>query len=63
MTAALRALGPRGLPIGVWLIISSFIFNATFSMAAPMYWSSNWSGVLLVVLALGALAAVRRAAR
>lgn len=63
MTAALGALGPRGLPIGVWVIISSFIFNAKFSMAAPMYWSSSWPGGLLVVLALGALAAAGRAAR
>ena len=51
------------LVLGVWVIISSFILDAKFSVAAPMYWSNTWSGVVLVILALGGLATLRRAAR
>ena len=51
------------LVLGVWVIISSFILDAKFSIAAPMYWSNTWSGVVLVILALGALATLRPATR
>jgi hypothetical protein len=51
------------LVLGVWVLISSFILDAKFSIAAPMYWSNSWSGVLLVVLALTALGTIRRAIR
>jgi uncharacterized membrane protein len=49
--------------LGVWVIISSFILDAKFSIAAPMYWSNNWSGGVLVVPALAGLAALRPATR
>ncbi len=63
--------GPRGFTglqfasalLGVWVIISPFILDAKFSIAAPMYWSNIFSGGYLVVLALAGLATVRRAAR
>jgi hypothetical protein len=64
------ALGsPRGFPglqltsllVGVWVIISSFILDAMFPVAAPMYWSNTWSGAMLVVLALAGLASWQRA--
>jgi len=63
--------GPRGFAglqfasalLGVWVIISPFILDARFSIAAPMYWSNIVSGGVLVVLALAGLASVRRAAR
>jgi hypothetical protein len=51
------------LVLGVWVLISSFILDAKFSIAAPMYWSNTWSGVVLVALALGGLATLRRATR
>jgi hypothetical protein len=51
------------LVLGVWVLLSSFILDAKFSIAAPMYWSNTWSGVVLVILALGALATLRRATR
>jgi len=51
------------LVLGVWVLISSFILDAKFSIAAPMYWSNTWSGVVLVILALGGLATLRRATR
>ena len=51
------------LALGVWVLISSFILNAKFSIAAPMYWSNTWSGVLLVVLALVTLGTIRRTTR
>ena len=51
------------LVLGVWVLISSFILDAKFSVAAPMYWSNTWSGVVLVILALGALATLRPATR
>ena len=63
--------GPRGFAglqfasalLGVWVIISPFILDARFSIAAPMYWSNIVSGGVLVVLALAGLASVRRAVR
>ena len=68
---ALALASPRGFPglqlgsllLGVWVIISSFILDAKFPIATPMYWSNSFSGGVLVVLALASLAAVRRAAR
>ena len=51
------------LVLGVWVLISSFILDAKFSIAAPMYWSNTWSGVVLMVLALAGLATLRRATR
>jgi hypothetical protein len=62
---------PRGFPglqfaslvLGVWVLISSFILDAKFTIATPMYWSNTWSGAVLVVLALAALATLRRATR
>jgi hypothetical protein len=51
------------LVLGVWVLISSFILDAKFPIAAPMFWSNSFSGGLLVALALGALATVRSAAR
>ena len=38
------------------MIISSFILDAMFPVAAPMYWSNTWSGAMLVVSALAGLA-------
>jgi hypothetical protein len=69
--AAASLAGPRGYAglqfasvlLGVWVIISPFILDAKFSIAAPMYWSNIVSGGYLVVLALAGLATVRRAAR
>jgi hypothetical protein len=49
--------------LGVWVLISSFILDARVSIAAPMYWSNTFTGVLLVLLALAGLAAVRRGTR
>jgi hypothetical protein len=51
------------LVLGVWVLISSFILDAKFSIAAPMYWSNTWSGVVLVILALAGLATLRPAVR
>ena len=45
------------------MIISPFILDARFSIAAPMYWSNIVSGGVLVVLALAGLASVRRTVR
>jgi hypothetical protein len=61
----------RGLPglqfaslvLGLWVLVSSFILDAKFAIAAPMYWSNSWSGALLIVVALAALASLRRATR
>ena len=69
--AAASLAGPRGYAglqfaaalLGVWVIISPFILDAKFSIAAPMYWSNILSGGYLMVLALAGLATVRRAAR
>ena len=68
--AAFALAGQRGfaalqfgtLLLGVWVIISSFILDAKFAIAAPMYWSNSFAGGVLVVLALAGLAAARRAA-
>ena len=68
---AASLIGPRGYAglqfaaalLGVWVILSPFILDAKFSIAAPMYWSNIVSGGSLVVLALAGLATVRRAAR
>ena len=68
---AFALASPRGFPglqftslvLGVWVIISSFILDAKFPIAAPMYWSNSWSGAVLVVLALAGLATLRPAAR
>jgi SPW repeat len=64
---AFALASPRGFPglqfgtalLGVWVIISSFILDAKFTIATPMYWSNSFSGAVLVVLALAGLAAVR----
>ncbi len=68
---AVAPASPRGFPglqfgslvLGVWVIISSFILDAKFPIAPPMYWSNSFSGGVLVVLALAGLATLRRAAR
>jgi len=62
---------PRGFPglefaslgLGVWVLISPFILDAKFAIATPMYWSNSWSGAVLIVLALAALATLRPASR
>jgi hypothetical protein len=51
------------LVLGFWVLISSFILGAKFSIAAPMYWSNTWSGVVLMALALATLGTIRRAIR
>src|ERR1700722_11121238 len=51
------------LVLGVWVLISSFILTAKFSLAAPMFWSNTWSGVILALLALGALVTLRPSRR
>ena len=68
---AFALISRRGFPglqfaslvLGVWVLISSFILDAKFSIAAPMYWSNTWSGAVLMILALAGLATLRRAAR
>jgi hypothetical protein len=45
------------------VLISSFILDAKFPIAAPMYWSNSFSGGVLVVLAAAGLATLRRATR
>jgi hypothetical protein len=45
-----------GALAGVWLIISPFILDAKFPITASMYWSNVWSGAIIFVLVLGALA-------
>jgi hypothetical protein len=51
------------LVLGVWVLISTFILDAKFPIATPMFWSNTWSGVILALLALAGLAAVGRATR
>ena len=51
------------LVLGVWVLISSFILDAKFPIATPMFWSNTWSGAIVALLALAGLAAVRRATR
>jgi hypothetical protein len=68
---ALALASPRGFPglqlasllLGVWVLVSSFILDAKFPVAIPMYWSNSFSGGVLVVLALAGLATVRPATR
>ena len=68
---AFALASPRGYPglqsaslvLGVWVLISSFILGAKFTIATPMYWSNSFSGAALVVVALAALATLRRAVR
>lgn len=48
------------LVLGVWVVlISSFMLDATGSMASPLYWSNTWSGAVLALLALAELAILR----
>jgi hypothetical protein len=69
--AAFALASPRGFPglqfgsllLGVWVIISSFILAAKFTIATPMYWSNTFSGAVLVLLALAGLATLRSATR
>jgi hypothetical protein len=69
--AAVALASPRGFPglqfgtllLGVWVIISSFILDAKFAIATPMYWSNTFAGAVLVLLALAGLATMRRATR
>jgi hypothetical protein len=69
--AAFALASPRGfsglqfgvLLLGVWVIISSFILDAKFAIATPMYWSNSFAGGVLVLLALVGLASMGRAAR
>jgi SPW repeat len=51
------------LLLGVWVIISSFILDAKFTIATPMFWSNTLAGAVLVILAAAGLAAARRATR
>jgi SPW repeat len=68
---ALALASPRGfsglqfvsLVLGVWVLISSFILDAKFSIATPMFWSNTLSGALLAVVALAGLGALRPATR
>ncbi len=69
--AVVALASPRGFPglqlssllLGVWVIISSFILDAKFTIATPMYWSNTFAGAVLVVLALAGLATSRQAIR
>jgi hypothetical protein len=49
--------------LGVWVIISSFILDAKFTIATPMFWSNTLAGAVLVLLGLAGLAAAGRATR
>jgi hypothetical protein len=68
---AFALASPRGFPglqcaslvLGTWVLISSFILDAKFTIATPMYWSNSFSGAALVVVALAGLATVCRATR
>ena len=51
------------LVLGVWVLISSFILDAKFPIATPMFWSNTWSGVIAALAGLAGLAAVSRATR
>ncbi len=39
--------------LGVWLIISPFLFMATIDPTAGMYWSNIVSGAVILVLSIG----------
>jgi hypothetical protein len=66
---AIALASPRGFPglqfgallLGVWVIISSFILDAKFAIATPMFWSNSFAGAVLVLMALVGLAALRPA--
>jgi len=49
------------LALGVWVIISSFILDAKFAIATPMFWSNTFAGAVLIILAATGLASERRA--
>jgi SPW repeat len=51
------------LVLGVWVIVSSFILDAKFTIAAPMFWSNTFAGAVLVLLGLAGLATAGRATR
>ena len=51
------------LVLGVWVIISSFILDAKFTIATPMFWSNTIAGGVLVLLGLAGLATAGRATR
>lgn len=51
------------LVLGVWVLISSFILDAKFPIATPMFWSNTFAGAVLVLLGLAGLATAGRAAR
>jgi SPW repeat len=67
--AAFALASPRGFAglefgsvlLGAWVIVSSFILDAKFAIATPMYWSNTFSGAVLVLLGLAGLASMRRA--
>ena len=61
--AGFGALQFGSLVLGVWVIISSFILDAKFTIATPMFWSNTVAGVVLILLAAAGLGAARRAAR
>jgi len=68
---AFALASPRGFPglqftslvLGIWVLISSFVLDARFTIATPMYWSNSFSGAALVVVALAGLATVSRDSR
>jgi SPW repeat-containing protein len=70
-TAVVTLASPRGfgglqfvtLLLGVWVIISSFILDAKFTIATPMFWSNTIAGAVLVILAAAGLGTLRRATR
>jgi len=45
---------------GFWLILSPFILDEKFAIAAPMYWSNVLAGALIAVVGLAALGETRR---
>ena len=51
------------LLLGVWVIISSFILDAKFTIATPMFWSNTVAGAVLVILAAAGLGTLRRTTR
>jgi hypothetical protein len=53
----LAGLKTAALLAGVWLIISPFILDARVATTASMYWSNVWTGAVVVVASLAALAA------
>jgi hypothetical protein len=51
------------LLLGVWVIISSFILAAKFTIATPMFWSNTFAGAMLIILAAAGLGILRGATR